>query len=344
MNEYCQVIVFSDKAYNFIIDESFNKDPLETGGILLGHILDNGVWLVMEVLPPGPNSIFQIAYFEYDTDFVNYLAQSIASQYNIKLSLLGLWHRHPGSMDTFSRTDDETNRTYAELNGQGAISGLVNIDPNFRLTMYHVHPNNFSYTDIEIAVGNEIIPDQYFELKHFPQKGLNPSSPNNTCQQLAVINQLNDFFKPLSQIFSLDHEKNESNESPTRDKEIFRQEIKEIQELLPEIQIEEGGGVLSISFIHNNDWHLDLRYTTNYKGETSELRIYIENSKLTDFQSNQFLPHIIFDNNGNSFLNISEILTGRNVNGKNVIEQSIKWIEQYEKLLENKISIDDFKL
>jgi len=174
MSNNCQTIVFSDKAYNAIVNESFRKDPFETGGILLGHILDNGIWIVMEVLPPGWNSIFQFAYFEYDERFVNYLAQSVASEYKNELSLLGLWHRHPGSMDTFSGTDDETNSVFAELNPKGAISGLVNVDPNFRLTMYHVsYP--LQYDEVEIAVGDDLIPEEYFLWKHFPEKGLNPS-------------------------------------------------------------------------------------------------------------------------------------------------------------------------
>ena len=62
MSSKCQMIVFSNKAYNAIIRESFDKDPVETGGILLGHILNNGIWIVMDVLPPGIHSIFEWAY------------------------------------------------------------------------------------------------------------------------------------------------------------------------------------------------------------------------------------------------------------------------------------------
>lgn len=173
MSDNCQLVVFSNKAYNAIIRESFDKDPVETGGILLGHVLSNGVWIVMEVLPPGINSIFQYAYFEYDEAFVNYLAQSVANQYKQPLDLLGLWHRHPGSMDVFSTTDDGTNTTFARQNPAGVISGLVNIDPNFRITMYHLdrpmgriigRPN---YSVVDVEVGDDIIPDEYFELRYF---------------------------------------------------------------------------------------------------------------------------------------------------------------------------------
>lgn len=174
MKDDCQLVVFSNKAYNAIIRESFEKDPVETGGILLGHILDNGIWIIMEVLPPGINSIFQYAYFEYDDSFVNYLAQSVANQYKRPLDLLGLWHRHPGSLDTFSQTDDMTNATFARQNPKGVISGLVNIDPRFRFTMYHLdHDMPVSrygrpyYTPVEIEVGDDLIPEEYFQLKFY---------------------------------------------------------------------------------------------------------------------------------------------------------------------------------
>ena len=181
MSNKCQMVVFSNKAYNAIIRESFDKDPVETGGILLGHILDNGVWIVMEVLPPGIKCIFERAYFEYDDAFVNYLAQSVANQYKISLELLGLWHRHPGSMDVFSSTDDGTNTTFALQNPSGVISGLVNIDPQFRLTMYHMeNPRNVvrqytrpNYERIEIEVGDDIIPEEYFQLKYYDGEGSN---------------------------------------------------------------------------------------------------------------------------------------------------------------------------
>lgn len=173
MNNYCQLVVFSNKAYNAIIDETIKKDPIETGGILLGHVLDNGTWIVMEVLPPGIHSTHEYAYFEYDEAFVNYLANSVASKYEQELSLLGLWHRHPGSMDYFSGTDDGTNAKFAAISPCGAISGLVNVDPKFRLTMRHVsYPLQYDIVDFE--VGDDIIPESYFELKHFPKVGLHP--------------------------------------------------------------------------------------------------------------------------------------------------------------------------
>ena len=176
-HDNCKLVVFSNKAWNAIVSETFRKDPVETGGILLGHILSNGYWIVMEVVPPGLNAIHQVAYFEYDTDFVNYMANSISRQYKIELSVLGLWHRHPGSMDVFSGTDDGTNTTFAQMNQYGAISGLVNIDPQLRFTLRHViYPLHYKIVDVE--VGDDLIPEQYFELRYNYSENMSPIVPD----------------------------------------------------------------------------------------------------------------------------------------------------------------------
>lgn len=193
MNNDCQLVIFSDKAYNAIIRETFEWEPVETGGILLGHILDNGCWLVMEVLPPGygegregDNVHHEYGYFEYNQRFVNYLAKSVAEQYEIPLDLLGLWHRHPGSMDVFSGTDDVTNSKFAAQNPQGVISGIVNVDPQLRMTMYHLAHNAADgfgkppYQRVEVEVVDaKDIPEVYRKLRFYDgsEKTLHPYAP-----------------------------------------------------------------------------------------------------------------------------------------------------------------------
>lgn len=192
MDNNCQLVVFSDKAYNAIIRETFEWDPVETGGILLGHVLDNGCWIVMEVLPPGygegregDNVYHEYGYFEYNRTFVNYLAKSVAEQYEIPLELLGLWHRHPGSMDYFSPTDDKTNSTFAAQNSHGVISGLINIDPQLRMTMYYLAHSDArgcgrpNYQMVDIEVGSDLIPEEFFKLRYYKGEGrdLHPYAP-----------------------------------------------------------------------------------------------------------------------------------------------------------------------
>lgn len=157
-------IIFTKRAFNAVVTETLDKDPLETGGIFIGYILNNGIWIIVETIPPGIETKNQRAYFEYDANFINYLSNVIAKQYKGNLQKLGLWHRHPGSMDVFSSTDDRTNVMFANESPYGAISALVNCDPKFRLTMYHVD-KECHYTKVEWSLDDNIIPQDLLELQ-----------------------------------------------------------------------------------------------------------------------------------------------------------------------------------
>ena len=163
-------VVFSDRAFAAIMAETTEKIKTETGGLFLGSFED-GIWYVIEAIDPGPKSIFEVAYFEYDQQYTQNLINKIANLYDKRLTLIGLWHRHPGSFDQFSSTDDGTNSKYARMRKEGAISALVNIDPEFRLTMYHVD-QPCRYSVIEYDVGNHLIPDEMLRYKS-PEKFAN---------------------------------------------------------------------------------------------------------------------------------------------------------------------------
>jgi hypothetical protein len=157
--------IISLRAYTSIVCETYEKISTETGGIFLGFF-DNNVWYVIEGIDPGPRSIFTPSYFEYDQGYVSHLSNKIARYYSRNIGLVGLWHRHPGGFDSFSRTDDGTNQKYASQNNFGAISGIVNIDPDFRLTIYHVENNNpISYSKIPFEVGDNLIPKHMLQLQ-----------------------------------------------------------------------------------------------------------------------------------------------------------------------------------
>lgn len=155
-------VIFSNRAYTALLSEVYEKIKTETGGVFLGYFEDE-TWYIVEAIDPGPNSIFEVAYFEYDQPYVNHLINKVARIYKKNLSLIGLWHRHPGSFDVFSGTDDGTNAKYAKMAPQGAISALVNIDPVFRLTVYHVG-NPLNYRRIKYEVGDELFPDGVLTL------------------------------------------------------------------------------------------------------------------------------------------------------------------------------------
>ena len=170
-------VVFSERAIVALLVETKEKINTETGGLFLGRYTDE-TFYVVETIDPGPNSVFEVAYFEYDVNYVNHLINKISRLYEPQLDLIGLWHRHPGSLDVFSGTDDITNKKYAELNKYGAISGLVNIDPDFRLTMYKVKLP-FEYERIEYEIGE--IPSSICELK----------KSNNEISKISGIGNIN---------------------------------------------------------------------------------------------------------------------------------------------------------
>lgn len=156
-------VVLSERAFISLLVETQEKILTETGGVFLGY-RSGEIWYVIESIDPGPNSIFQAAYFEYDQGYVNHLINKVSRIYQTQLDLIGLWHRHPGSFDKFSGTDDVTNSSYAEQDSNGAISALVNIDPTFRITMYEV-TLPLTYRKIPVVVGDGLIPKQLLQMK-----------------------------------------------------------------------------------------------------------------------------------------------------------------------------------
>jgi proteasome lid subunit RPN8/RPN11 len=151
-------VVLSNQTYLSIVSEVSLFSDIETGGIFLGTIAHNN-WYIIESIDPGyENSVRHHAYFEYDVKYVNHLANVRKALYEKELVLMGLWHRHPGSMDTFSSPDMETNKGFVDKLPSGALSAIINIDPQFRITMYHFTPAMRCTKCKKIYVGDEHIP------------------------------------------------------------------------------------------------------------------------------------------------------------------------------------------
>ena len=157
-------VLFSRRAVAAICAETLEHHPLETGGILLGHWHQRR-WQVLEAIDPGPGARCTPTTFEYDRAYVAHLASKLARQYRKPLELIGLWHRHPGSFDRFSAEDDVTNQRFAALTPHGALSCLVNLDPDFRLTAFHV-PKDLRYRRLPLVVGDALIDSQLREPLH----------------------------------------------------------------------------------------------------------------------------------------------------------------------------------
>lgn len=216
-------VVLSDRAYAAVLAETTEKIQTETGGLFLGAF-DHDTWYIVEAIDPGPKSVFEVAYFEYDQKYTQHLINKIANLYEQKLTLIGLWHRHPGSFDVFSTTDNGTNSKYAQMRTVGAISALVNIDPKFRITMYHVG-QPCKYTKISYVVGDDLIPDKYMRLKPLQQYEKimqDIMQPKSTIDELHPSISLRSFMETLKPLFE-DRVTTDKIKKPS----CFTQEIKD---------------------------------------------------------------------------------------------------------------------
>ena len=188
--------------------------------------------------------------------YITHLIDKIVRLYSHKLTLIGLWHRHPGSLDRFSVTDNGTNSEFAKLNASGAISALVNVDPDFRITPYHVlWP--LKYKKIKYRVGDEFIPEYILKLK-------NPDVPlefakEYTNKRFSVDKQivtpkvsLGDLLEKVKQKFDLVPYEVSSEDLLFKDAEKYKDFL--VDSLLDDIEhLTEKCG-LSLHIEHNNPY------------------------------------------------------------------------------------------
>lgn len=154
----CRKIIISDRAYISVIAEALSRDPDETGGILLG-IVDGDTWYVVEATDPGLSTFHNRVHHEMDEKYHNHIYPVISRLYEKDLCLLGLWHRHPGTLNTFSGDDNRTNTSYSEAIGNGTLSFLLNFVPDAQLTCYYLDDKGTgSYYKPEVRIG-----DKYFK-------------------------------------------------------------------------------------------------------------------------------------------------------------------------------------
>ena len=160
----CKRIVISDRAYTSIIAEAISRDPLETGGILLGH-QENGTWYVVEASDPGFSAFHNTVHHEMQSNYVNHIFPVISRLYKHPLTLLGFWHRHPGSFNSFSHDDDCSNERYAKEIGNGTLSFILNFVPEAKLTCYYLDYNDTgSYFKPSVYIGDKYFKGTEFQL------------------------------------------------------------------------------------------------------------------------------------------------------------------------------------
>jgi integrative and conjugative element protein (TIGR02256 family) len=96
---------FDRLVFRRLVEEGNDKFPFETGGVLLGWILDQLI-AVDGYLGPGPNAKHQRRAFEPDVDWQS---TEIAERYfasGRRRRYLGDWHTHPGARSGYLSRQD----------------------------------------------------------------------------------------------------------------------------------------------------------------------------------------------------------------------------------------------
>lgn len=117
--------LFSQRAFAAIGLEVLQHKHVETGGVLLGFYR-NKKWEIVESVFAGPKAIHKSAEFIYDNDYVCYEANMVSQLYDIPLEVIGIWHTHI-CFAPFSIADNFTNKKFAKISKNGALSFLINV-------------------------------------------------------------------------------------------------------------------------------------------------------------------------------------------------------------------------
>ena len=161
--DVCRAVAVSDRAYRAILAEVFSHGDNETGGVFLGHF-HQGIWYLVDVVDPGiKDTINSRSYFQYDIPYANHLAGALKRIYRYPPGILGFYHRHPGSMDTFSGTDLDTIDDHVQDSRCGILTMLVNMDPSLRMTFYYAGKDRV-LTRVPYTVGDDAFPEEILAL------------------------------------------------------------------------------------------------------------------------------------------------------------------------------------
>ena len=84
--------------------------PLETGGMMLGYVADDGAAVVKHIIGPGPKAKHLHDRFVPDVEYQQTMLEAHHVTTNGQETYLGDWHTHPNGVSDLSRRDKKTLR------------------------------------------------------------------------------------------------------------------------------------------------------------------------------------------------------------------------------------------
>ena len=102
-------------ALEFMKSEAEAKDPLETGGVLIGYLAQPGnVPVVLWAGGPGPLAIHAESYYRPDHEHDEELISTSYRESGRRWVYLGDWHTHPAPVSRLSWLDKRTLKRIAK--------------------------------------------------------------------------------------------------------------------------------------------------------------------------------------------------------------------------------------
>ena len=139
-------ILLSTRAYKVMTNEVGYSDIEETGGVLLGYLHKNKIY-VIEAIDGGPQKVASKSSFCFDREYVQHVSNKISNLYNPPLVLVGIWHKHNSFHEhPFSEDDENMHKETCSLVKGSVASILFQYIENGKYIMntYWVEENTIS--------------------------------------------------------------------------------------------------------------------------------------------------------------------------------------------------------
>lgn len=103
----------SDAALQDLAAEANRAYPLETGGVIVGYVAENGDPVVFGAVGPGPAAVHRHQRFTPDHEWQCQQLDHIFEKSSETLVYVGDWHTHPDGSSRMSWLDHRTLRAIA---------------------------------------------------------------------------------------------------------------------------------------------------------------------------------------------------------------------------------------
>ncbi len=146
-------------AYELMKREVQAADDLETGGVLIGYITENGEFVITVATEPGSKAIKEASLFLKDEEFTQQQLEEAFKTFGDKGLYLGEWHYHPRGAYAPSGTDIKSLTQIAKQDSYRTDTPLLIIlssDCEFGLT---IHDQNGSCVKLPLEVIETSISD-----------------------------------------------------------------------------------------------------------------------------------------------------------------------------------------